>query len=100
MCVCVCVCVCVRVRACACVYHKVKYFSIFFSQNNSSLLMCLLFGERGYSGQFMLTFKRSDTECAALSIVMLRIFYLRFYMLFTFHIIDMKFIFVRSNSLA
>jgi len=24
------VCVCVRVRACACVYHKVKYFSIFF----------------------------------------------------------------------
>jgi len=36
--------------------------------------MCLLFGERGYSGQFTLTFKMSDTECAAISIVILRIF--------------------------
>ena len=62
--------------------------------------MCVLFGERGYSGQFMLTFKKPDTEYAALSIVILRIFYLRFYMLFTSHIIDKNFIFVRSNSVA
>jgi len=61
-------------------------------------MTCLLFGERGYSGQFMLTFKMSDTECAALSIVILRIFICVFYMLFTFHIIDMNFIFFLSNS--
>jgi len=93
------------------IYKYINNFLIFFfyvSQNNASLLWlkysafmtCLHFDERGYSGQFMLTFKMSDTKCAALSIVILRIFICVFlYVVYVSHNrYEMNFIFFLPNS--